>query len=521
MEAQSYYAGLPTAPVLVARASGASLEEPICPDRRLKAFHPPIDYPPLEKIWDRTLAPKLHKLLGSMEVDWTSLELLRIGYANESFAPLILWIGMVPGSLPGDDGLGVASGCHELFGEHGITDINVEIRESVVTSLAGPKLLKPAQSSDPTAVVVEPLTATLGLPISAQSRPSGMGTGGFFFTEKAKPGKLFLVTARHVIFPPDKNDFHQYKRGGPRINVMLFSDQGFEDYLEVICTKTKEQGVIAGRLKEEIKTLVGNQLRKAQDELSNVEQAIRSFDLFYKEVSTHWADPKKRILGHVLLSPPIELGAGDEHFTEDWAIIEIDPSKVTVGRNFDGNAIDLGFTPAHELNSMMHPSAQNPRSFTYPPDRLLKLEGVIPIEEMAHPTALNRDSRRCITVIKRGAATHLTIGYALGFSAYRRHPGGGIEGISKEWAIEPLFSDENEIFSVGGDSGSVIVDGHGRIGGLLTSGSGRPLANSIDITYATPVSFILERIRLHGLKPVLAIQARSQDRFPSSSRKVR
>jgi len=47
-----------------------------------------------------------------------------------------------------------------------------------------------------------------------------------------------------------------------------------------------------------------------------------------------------------------------------------------------------------------------------------------------------------------------------------------------------------------GDSGAVFVDGRGRIGDLLTGGAG--VMHSLDITYATPISF-LKRMQENGL----------------------
>ena len=46
------------------------------------------------------------------------------------------------------------------------------------------------------------------------------------------------------------------------------------------------------------------------------------------------------------------------------------------------------------------------------------------------------------------------------------------------------YDSDSNAFSKRGDSGSVIVDGRGRFGGLLTGGTG--LTESIDVTYATP-----------------------------------
>jgi len=62
-----------------------------------------------------------------------------------------------------------------------------------------------------------------------------------------------------------------------------------------------------------------------------------------------------------------------------------------------------------------------------------------------------------------------------------------------EWPIYP-YDSKSGPFSDLGDSGAVIVDGHGRIGGLLTGGSGK-MGFEFDITYATPISFIVESIK--------------------------
>jgi hypothetical protein len=69
-----------------------------------------------------------------MEVKWTSVDVVRIGNAEEGmqFAPVILWIGVEPASLSGRDGVAVAFKCREILVEHDITDVDVEIRESVV-----------------------------------------------------------------------------------------------------------------------------------------------------------------------------------------------------------------------------------------------------------------------------------------------------------------------------------------------------------------------------------------------------
>lgn len=206
---------------------------------------------------------------------------------------------------------------------------------------------------------------------------------------------------------------------------------------------------------------------------------------FYDDVSSCWVTPESRLLGHVIHSPPLSAGAGSEGYTEDWGVIEVEPSKVNAS-NFDGNVIDLG---------TRIPAIRNPTTFKYPDNRLLMLRGTISDDEMRHPAAFDQNGDKCLMVIKRGKTTGLTIGRANIFSYTRQIFGHGDPQISKEWTILPLDT-KSGAFSDKGDSGSVIVDGRGRIGGLLT---GTGVTTSSDITYATPIDFLLKRMQENGL----------------------
>ena len=133
----------------------------------------------------------------------------------------------------------------------------------------------------------------------------------------------------------------------------------------------------------------------------------------------------------------------------------------------------------------MYPHPDTRKIFRYPLDRLLKLQGV-----------LKGDGERCFLVLRNGAATDLTIGHATGiFSYVREYFSDGANQTSMEWAILP-HDQKSGVFSAAGNSGSIIADTRGSIGGLLTGGSGA--AESIDITYATPFFWPLERIKANG-----------------------
>ena len=65
----------------------------------------------------------------------------------------------------------------------------------------------------------------------------------------------------------------------------------------------------------------------------------------------------------------------------------------------------------------------------------------------------------------------------------------------------PDWSSKSGPFSNKGESGAAIINGFGRIGGLLTGGTG-PTESSAT-TYTTPIDFLLERKHSNGHKPNL------------------
>ncbi|KAH8111913.1 hypothetical protein DFH11DRAFT_556970 [Phellopilus nigrolimitatus] len=531
MEAEFYYAGLPSNPRLVAR-TGSAWEPPSGQYPDSKELRP-VGNHPLTDIWEDSVAFKLHALLNSMDVQWTSTDVVRIGLAEEPSAPapVVLWIGVVPASIPAKDGVAVAEKCRDILVEFNITDVEVEIRESIVTrsARAGPKLLTPSYSSDLTVHFREPFTPTLGIPICAQSTPWDVGSGGFFIAEGEgrNAERLLLVTARHVAFPVNENEnelFECKNDSQPRHNVILFSDAAFNTYLESLETEIGGKTTLTEYYEGRIKAVKNKDDPAANRERQTVQAAVNEaqeararLSAFYQYVSTQWAAPESRVLGHVVLSPPISVGSSSSSgggYTEDWAVIEIDGSKIDAS-NFNGNAIDLlTHVPVDKFTAMMHPpNAKNARSFSYPFDRLLRLKDTIPEDEMRRPAAADQNGEPGLMVLKRGGASGLTVGRANNICSYARYypPYYINDETSKEWAILPRNS-ESGPFSKNGDSGSVVVDGRGRMGGLLTGGTGRHASLSesqLDITYATPVDFILKRMQEHGLhkphvNPVLA-----------------
>ncbi|KAH8992943.1 hypothetical protein EDB92DRAFT_1985916 [Lactarius akahatsu] len=507
-EAMFYYSGLCSSPRLWTMPTGPEAY------RQLKELRPVFNHK-LNIIWTTDLGPKVCQLLDLQRVLWTSIDIVRFIKVGEGEAvgPVILWIGVAPESLSGEDAHTSATGCLDLLKEFGITDVEVEFRESIYTPLAGPNLVKPASDLDPDVDVRGPLTPALGLSIAAQATPHAEGTGGIYLAEGGKSKKVFLITARHVLFPPDDGPNVNYVRpntSAPCRNVLLLGTRAFDDFLDSIRIRIGRHGIMVDRHERQIKKLQARvdgednkdaekatkQLEKAQRLLDDAREATQALETFYDESKKQWSDPRQRVLGHIARSPPITLGAGTEGFTEDYAVVELDRSKFKDA--FEGNVIDLGTEISEDdFTRKMHPRLDAAPSFKYPEDRLLRLRGVISENVMHKPDMLDRDGEPCLLVIKNGKTTGVTIGRGTGiFSYVRKYFGNNTHQTSMEWSILP-YDNKSGVFSARGDSGSVIADGVGRIGGILTGGAGTTASS--DITYATPFFWLLPRIKQNGL----------------------
>ena len=504
-EAYLYYAGLPSRPRLVARSSTPTTPwtEPSGMEayplrKELKA----VGNHALNDVWEDKLAPFVLDILESESVKFTSVDVVRIGIVGEPSPPVILWIGVLPASLSPVDGLNVALQCKELLEKNDIIDVDVELRESIVTRSVGSRFLDPVLSSNPTAEVRRPLTATLGLSISTQSTSWAEGTGGFYMAEGGDSKRVFLVTARHVVFPPnivDNNRYEHENTSQPCRNVLL-GDGAFKKLLASIQSEIERATFMVEYQERCLEVIEGVEeceeveweRKDAQAALDKAKKSIKEHQVYFQEVSKYWGPAESRVLGYVLFAPPIRAGVTADQHTEDFAIIALEPSKID-RRNFKGNVIDLGAQlTVVDFHRMMHPHPTNPKRPKYPPDRLLRLQGTISTAELRRPTMVDQNGEPCLMVLKRGNATDLTIGRGNNIFSFVRHYVKDKEPqTSKEWAVLP-YDEKSGPFSAQGDSGAVVVDGHGRIGGLVTSGGGT--TDSLDITYATPIEFLMQRI---------------------------
>ena len=544
-EAKFYYYGLPSQPRLVARSSTFIYVKPTGPEayHKPKEISPFTSSHPLRAIWEVTVGPAIVEYLNTAGANWTSLDPVRIGFIGGSSPLPIIWLGVVPDSLSATEGVEVATHCKGILSAHDIDDVHVEIRESEVVRSAsrGPKLYKPAPASSPIATAGEAFSTSLGLPICAGETPYVEGTGGFFVSDPRRPCKLYLVTARHVLFPPEDNTANELYRhsdcdaSGPRRNVLLFSDAALEKHIEGIRSEIRgKESVIdwlerrlvaAEELDEEDAEM---ERADAQRELNTAQEALEALQTLLADVSRDWTSREDRVLGHVVLSPSLSVDP-ESGFVEDWAVVEIDGAKIDT-TNFVGNAIDLATTDPIDFTAWMCPQQEQPGqfagplpgSFRYPRNRLLKFCGTVPDEEVWKPIPQNpdhHDDPQCIMVIKRGSASGLTVGRLNTLRSFTRifvpaHSHGQPESnlnngdwqTSKAVAVLPRSSKwprENP-FAQPGDSGAAVVDGGVRLVGLLVGGAGKPGEDAFDCTYLTSIDFIRERMAEYGLEADLS-----------------
>ena len=511
---KQYYKGLPSQPPLIATTKPDPFKFPTGPEAYsvLKELRELGDHP-LARVWDHGLADRLRHGLNMMGVNWTSIDALRIVEVGRSSGLAIVWIGVEFGTLSFKDGSIVAHECRKSIESYSIPDFHVEIRESRVMRKADNRFMDPVLFPDPTFTARNPYTATLGIPISTKNRPWAEGTGGFYFSAGGDDKDVYLVTARHVVLPPDEDNNKEYERktySRVREDVIVLGASGFNEKLALIDYEIEGQQSAITDANERIElaqhganpTLV----TKAESDLKEAEEGLKALRALRHEIATYWVAKENRVIGELVWAPPVVLSTQPGQYTLDIAVIRIDAGKLDTN-NYLGNTINIGnkYTRQEFMRKIyLHPTS--PPSFKFPADRLVRLQGEVPESDLVNPSMLDADGAPCLIVFKNGAKSDTTIGRANSVSSYTRTYFAGQHEESREWPVIPTDKHSGP-FSTEGDSGSCVADAFGRVGGILTGGCGA--TDSSDVTYVTPISFIMKvlhdtkRFQFAHLNPIL------------------
>ena len=252
-EREGYYYGLESQPPLLARSSATAWTLPPGPYNRPKpkqlknvGSHKVVD------MWDGDVAAEVLDVLEAYFVQWTSVEIFRIGHEGEKDMPIILWIGVRPGTLTDEHGASlptagkVAMACKQLLEKHNIYDIDCEIKESEAYRGA---LVKPSIYSSPAVDIEVFFTPTIGTCIGTKDL-STEGTHGFYVTFPEHPDKVYGVTCRHVLLPSTLNTAYRHEnQSQPRRSVILPGDK----FLDILRSRAVEGGGIQKTIVDERK----------------------------------------------------------------------------------------------------------------------------------------------------------------------------------------------------------------------------------------------------------------------------
>ncbi|KIJ12527.1 hypothetical protein PAXINDRAFT_163883 [Paxillus involutus ATCC 200175] len=487
-----YYSGIsPTPPKLVYRTG--SLKTPWVKPTGLESYRKlkqacGVFGHKLNVVW-KDVGPLVRDLLNTQRVAWTSIDVARFitdGDGDEKIrGPVVLWVGVRPDSLQGEDAFSSSNEILNLLARFGIVDLEVEYRESVYKRSVGPALLRPVSNLNTAVDVCGPVTPALGLPIAASNRPGAQGTMALYFAEGGDSDTVSGLTCHHVLFKTDgttNNDYVFAGAGAPREYVQLLGTRAFDELLASIKMRIRRHGIMVGIHEGQIKKLEVRVGGDDEDDVAEAKKELKKTRALLDDANEAIEDlerPSERTIGYIL-SSAVAFNVGPERFTENWGAFELDGPKFRDASK--GNFIDLGTEIPPDLFTLkMYPRDDGTTTFKYPDDRLLPLRDMITEERMREPDMLDHDNEACLLVIKNGNATDVTIG-------------GGNFLESMEWAIYN-YDNKSDVFSAPGDFGSIIVDGLGRIGGLLTGGTGK--VETSDVTYATPMWWLWPHIKQH------------------------
>lgn len=477
LEAEWYYCGIPSTPRLIARTGVAQFElrkgdtdpspfKVIC---RVGAHE-------IAQLWNHgTLSSLIMDALSSIE--WNTIDVVRIGYAKGDHFPVTLLVSVTPDSTGWPEGQAAVDRCEKVLHSQHLSDVNVEIKEGVVFSLSDHQTAPPEAPRLLTVDDVEPhelymhtlgpLTELASTEISLLNQPTTGGTKGCYLRDRDN-GHIYALTCAHVVMPDQSS-------------TAALSD------CPVIQASEETMRFGALDLPPELRPIW--------------EQFTRS---------------EHRIIGHVACAPPVcAVGSGLGARMRDWALIQLHPDKHRTPLNELRNRVWTESNFGRQVRMLLDREIDPARRNKYPElghvagkdNFSMQLTGVIPDETLrrAPQEVEARDEEEdALVVMKRGALGLFTAGVANNVrSVIRRHPAlGGAETTCMELCIvlqKDWKCDWCPNFCARGDSGAIIFDPHGRVVGMVTSGSGLlDYISNVDITYASTMDWILEDAKNFG-----------------------
>ncbi|KAF5537902.1 hypothetical protein FPHYL_12674 [Fusarium phyllophilum] len=500
-ESRGYYSGLPGCPNLVVRSTTTPWNGPVYDTDVYERILDPVEKHAVVPLWNDSAGSLRCQILHAVEdIDWNAIDILRCGSTHfkdrHLVRPVILFVSIEPESTTWLNGRAVALKCRDVLREHGINDVEVEIKESRITQCCSSD--EDQTESEPSTAKLSPniptlqeegyrrdsiqLTEFLGTKIAASQDPTREGTKGLYLSIRDTE-TVVALTCRHVVFGPEEENIDVCHDTHNSRGIIQPGNKTYQDMTEFLRNQISHtQSAID--LRETSTPVPDKRIEYLRGYKAKIESSLQLLEPFESMES--------RTVGHVLFSPQLGLSNSSPARSRDWALIELDQEKhQTMVKKLENKApaklAPVLVCPQYE--SCRHSGQEPKRRYCMLPSvDAFTQTGVMSEAEMrcldfefAMPgkTAIDKDFMRVCMYGSASGASHGLTNTAR--SVVRRFVGG-----------VPMP------FSIQGDSGASVMGDDGRVAAILTSGAQGGNRGIHHISYATPIEWLLEDIRGHG-----------------------
>ncbi|KAK2024538.1 hypothetical protein LX32DRAFT_675956 [Colletotrichum zoysiae] len=457
LERNWFYNGIPSQPKLVARSSSPpfrfDVDDPRSSDRKALTV---VGKHAIVSTWNdepSTLRNQILGILTRQNVDWSAIDILRIGYADEEM-PVIVSISVLTDTLPWKTGNQVASDCRKALVEHGLDDQDAHDY--------------PPQHRS----YMYQLSDQLGTAIASKDEPCREGTKGIYLRRTgSQPAEIFALTCRHV------------------------------------CYSSSEEG---SRLPGE-ETLPGKPviqaLKKIHDKLKCRLETYRkkvacgvdlSASIARLQGETHAAnDVMYRIIGEVAYTSDYVVRTSE--CLSDWCLIRLEDDSHERRLSDLPNRVYIG---GDDLKSRFSDREPTISIQDLQDDQTIQIRGIVAVSEL-------QDPKQERIVGMRGRTSGLRFGVVNQVKSVIRRVTSSRTFVSLECCIVAVGDNPPREFTQPGDSGACVFDLAGRAVGMVTGGISRndvlrggdnyDLDVAVDVTCATPMEWLLADMKACGV----------------------
>jgi hypothetical protein len=137
------------------------------------------------------------------------------------------------------------------------------------------------------------------------------GTGGFYISAGGDDKKIYLVTARHVVLPKNKDTNVEWRRKNtsePRYDVVVLGNSGFNEKLSAISDEIESQRNTIKRIQNRIDFVAGRNDQEAERVHNDAGDAWRNVNQsrgLLSYATTSWGGPIPTTASLVIWSGPL------------------------------------------------------------------------------------------------------------------------------------------------------------------------------------------------------------------------